>query len=192
MTIRHYERSYETARSVLGFLEVVGWITVAIGALSALVGFGTGGLFSTIYRDPPFSVRLISAVPGLITFISGLFAVCYVQVSRAHVDTAEMTRELLDLTRTSLKEAQARTLPPSKPISVGKTTGLTAKSEPPVFSKLNAPPKKGEDRLVETYKGMDIYRRHDGHYVGKKWFANLARAKAFVDQEKGSDPHRAL
>ena len=99
MTIRHYERSYTTARSVLGFLEVVGWITVAIGVLAALIGFGTGGLLGAMYRDPPFSARLISAIPGVITVVGGFFAVCYVQVSRAHVDTAEMTREMLLLAR---------------------------------------------------------------------------------------------
>ena len=186
MVTRHYERSYVTARNVLSFLEIVGWITVAIGVLAALVGFGTGGLFLTISHDPPFLARLIAAVPGLIIFLSGLFAICYVQVSRSHVDMAEMTRELLDLARTSPKEAQARTSMRPKPVSEDQRTEPAARADPPVSTKRDAP-KKGEERLVETYKGVDIYKRHNGHYVGEKWFANIASAKEFVDHEKGGD-----
>ena len=74
-------------------------IGVGVGAMSAVIGFATGGLISSFYGETPFGARLISAIPGLIACIGGLFSVAYVQVSRATVDTAEMTREILILSR---------------------------------------------------------------------------------------------
>lgn len=97
--MKHYERSYATARSVLSFMELVGWAVAGLGALAALVGLSSGGMMSSLYGDPPMAARLISAVPGMIAFLGGIFAVSYAQTGRAGVDTAEMTRELLTLTK---------------------------------------------------------------------------------------------
>lgn len=194
MTIRHYERSYETARSILGFLEVVGWITVAIGVLIALIGFGTGGLLGTMYRDPPFSARLISAIPGVITFVGGLFSVCYVQVSRAHVDTAEMTREMLLLARkesggsaeSHSQEAESH----SQENSVSKVTSGENIEEQENNSQSDKAIELNEKNRSSGYYGSFVTYRdariisYMGIYAaGGKLVQTIEEAEKFIDDE---------
>lgn len=44
------------------------------------------------------------------------------------------------------------------------------------------PPDKGEQVFVETYKGLPIYHRYDGHYIGEQWFAGIKQARSHIDQ----------
>lgn len=195
MTIRHYERSYTTARSVLGFLEVVGWITVAIGVLAALIGFGTGGLLGAMYRDSPFSARLISAIPGVITFVGGLFSVCYVQVSRAHVDTAEMTREMLLLAR---KESGGSSGEHSQKDNVSESPKVEYKKDKLIdnkYKKLNSKQidiviQLNADGISDVYSGKIIMHREvriifngKEHRTAGRKFATISEAKEFIDDE---------
>ncbi len=187
MTIRHYERSYATARSVLGFLEVVGWITVAIGVLIALIGFGTGGLLGTMYRDPPFSARLISAIPGVVTFVGGLISVCYVQVSRAHVDTAEMTREMLLLAR---KESGGSAGIHSRKNGVSKTPAGENIEEQEDNSPSDKAIELNEKNRSSGYYGSFVTYRdariisYMGIYAaGGKLVQTIEEAEKFIDDE---------
>ena len=97
----NYDRSYKTARAVYFWLELVGWATVVVGVLAALFGLFSGGLLGMMNdgRNLPFLIRLIAMLPGLGMVIGGLFVVAYVQTSRSHVDTAEATREMLEIAR---------------------------------------------------------------------------------------------
>ena len=97
----NYVREYKTARAVYAWLEFVGWATVVLGLILVLAGFATGGIPGMMYeqRDLPFGLRLLAALPGIGTAIAGLFAVAYAQTSRAHVDTAETSREMLEIAR---------------------------------------------------------------------------------------------
>ena len=45
----------------------------------------------------------------------------------------------------------------------------------------------GEQVLVETYKGFEIHRRYNGHYIDERWFAGLKQAKEHIDSI-GSEP----
>ena len=50
--------------------------------------------------------------------------------------------------------------------------------------------KNTEDTLVETYKGVGIYQRNDGYYVGVYRFSNLGAAKRHIDgftSDQGQD-----
>lgn len=90
-------RSYGTARSLFGFLELVAWSAVVIGMLAAFAGADTrsGGMFGG-------NIGIIGAVPGIIITVLGLFQVAIVQAARATVDTAEYTQQMLKIARDQL------------------------------------------------------------------------------------------
>ncbi|APH73426.1 hypothetical protein [Aquibium oceanicum] len=99
-----YERSYGTGRSVCSVLEFFGWVVVVFGILAAFVGVVSGGFLGAMSRgfgerDPHFMVRVIAMIPGLLMVVAGLISVTLAQQSRATLDTAEMTRDLLDLAK---------------------------------------------------------------------------------------------
>lgn len=94
-----YERSYATARTVFSIVEFIGWAVVFIGGLIGIIGFSTGGIFSTFAEEIPFLVRLIAAIPGISSVLLALVTIAVIQSSRANVDTAEMTRDILKLIR---------------------------------------------------------------------------------------------
>ena len=85
-----YRSEYETSRKVSRFLIGLGWFVVVMGVFAAIIGLADG-----------FSSRrgmgLLGAIPGLIAVISGLFMVVAAQVTRATVDNADHTREILKL-----------------------------------------------------------------------------------------------
>lgn len=43
------------------------------------------------------------------------------------------------------------------------------------------PQKEGEQVLTETYNGVQIFQRFNGHYVEEKWFAGIKQARAYID-----------
>jgi len=181
-----YERSYGTARAVFSLLEIVRWIVVGVGAIAvfgavskALSGSGWDALMSAVWA--------VSAV------IVGLNTIAFVQNFRANVDTAEMTRDLLNIAKAYSRSGKVD-LPPAsnaraeKTAEPGKKLWLTI----PVPDLSEARPDKGEKKLSETFMGVEIYQKHDGHYIKDKWFANLDAAKSFVkkvlDEEAKSKP----
>ncbi len=89
-------RSYSAAHAIFRIFETLGWVTVALGALLALIGLASGNfpMFQQI-RDPAFFDRLIAMIPGLLFVEAGFIQIVLVKVSQANVDTAEMTREML-------------------------------------------------------------------------------------------------
>ncbi len=231
-----YERSYETARTVFSILEFAGWIFVGIGVIAVLgssANGGVGGIFGVMF--------------GIGMVIVGLISVAFVQSSRANVDTAEMTRDLLSIARGDSMSAgvtsspisnadEEKTRQPVKEAEPIKNTELVKEVEPVIANsdpvspdrpteparycgshkgveisvaivsgeelffvednsfesyaaakafidethKAKTRPNEGEKRLAETFMGIEIFQKHDGHYIKNRWFANLNAAKAFV------------
>jgi hypothetical protein len=87
-----YRSSYETTRKVSKFISLLGWVTFALGLIGAVMALGN-------YRWGPYWGALLAMVPGLVGVISGLFLVVAGQVSRATVDNADHTREILNVLR---------------------------------------------------------------------------------------------
>ncbi|GLQ32612.1 hypothetical protein [Litoribrevibacter albus] len=83
-----YQSSYSSARTIADVLSVIGWLTVVIGVFSALALASQGSSFD-----------VFAMLPGLGLVISGLFMVVAAQVTRAIVDNADHTREILSLLR---------------------------------------------------------------------------------------------
>ncbi len=82
-----YRSSYETTRKVSKFISLLGWVTFALGLIGAVMALGN-------HWD-----SLLAMLPGLGGAISGLFLVVAGQVSRATVDNADHTREILNILR---------------------------------------------------------------------------------------------
>ena len=83
-----YKSNYNTARTMSDILSVIGWIMVVVGVLGALILASQG-----------YSFNVLAMLPGLAIAISGLFMVVAAQVTKATVDNADQTREIMNLLR---------------------------------------------------------------------------------------------
>jgi hypothetical protein len=168
-------RSYTAAHTIFRILETLGWIIVALGALLALIGLASGNLlmFGT-KGDPTFFGRVIAMIPGLLLVEAGPIHIALVKVGQANVDTAAMTQEILKITMSG-QQVASRSSPPARETPT-LSPPRTSKSELRTHQ-LHA----GQQELAETYKGFEIYRRHNGHYINERWFAGLKRAKEHID-----------
>ncbi len=89
-----YQSNYGVARKISKFLSFIGWLVFAIGVVFSLAGLASGA-------QSPYggSVTLLALLPGIGISISGLFLVAAAQVTRATVDNADHTREILNIIR---------------------------------------------------------------------------------------------
>ena len=149
---------------------------MALGALFAVVGLASGNspMFPQI-RDPAFFDRLIAMIPGFLFVEAGLIQIVLVKVGQANVDTAETTQEILKIAK-SEQQVASRSRPSTREITPQSEAQA---SKPDPSTKLLRP---GEQVLVETYKGVEIHRRYEGHYIDERWFARLKQAKEHIDR----------
>lgn len=163
-----YERTYKTGRAVTGWLEFLGWAIVVLGVIVALAGFASGGFLGMASRNfgggnTPFLFRIISMVPGILVAAGGLMSIMLAQHTKATIDTAEMTRELL-----AIAKGQA-------------DTGQMARSEPRIrSSSYSVLPQQAGD-TIKVYNGQKIIREKDGVSVGERKFANVLQAERWLD-----------
>jgi hypothetical protein len=87
-----YNSDYGAARKVSMFISFLGWLVFAIGLIAAIGGIAAGG--NSRYGN---EMSLIAMFPGIGIAVSGLFLVAGGQVTRATVDNADHTREILNL-----------------------------------------------------------------------------------------------
>jgi len=88
----NYQSQYGAARTVSMFISFLGWAVFAGGIIAAIAGFagmGSGGRYGG-------GVSLLALLPGLGMAVAGLFLVAAGQVTRATVDSADHTREILN------------------------------------------------------------------------------------------------
>jgi len=76
-----YHSEYSTARKISMLISFLGWVVFAGGVIAAFSGMARG---------------LLTSLPGLGIAVSGLFLVAAGQVTRATVDNADHTREILN------------------------------------------------------------------------------------------------
>ena len=168
-------RSYSAAHAIFRIFETLGWIVVALGALLAVIGLASGNfpMFPQI-GDLTFSDRLIAMIPGILLAEAGLIQIVLVKVGQANVDTAETTQEILKIAK-SEQQVASRSRPSTREITPQSEAQA---SKPDPSTKLLRP---GEQVLVETYKGVEIHRRYEGHYIDERWFVGLKKAKEHID-----------
>jgi len=136
MGIYGYDRTYRTARTMLALIEVIGWLVVIGGFGLAVYGTFTGGASKLFNGDPTLNVRILAALPGLGTALGGIFLVAWTQTSRASVDTAEISREMLGYMRRDRKDGKRPDDVPDKAPAIrppkAGAKGGTSVSEPSV------------------------------------------------------------
>lgn len=94
-------RSYEAARRLHSFLGTCAWVVIIAGAF---VAFGGINMASQSFRGAGNEMQVILAgLPGAILAVAGFFALAMVQMGRAAVDTAELTQQVLQVTRAQLE-----------------------------------------------------------------------------------------
>lgn len=86
-------RTYGTGKTVLGFLQFIGWLMVGLGALTALLPY----LDSATRVTTP----MIGIIIGVVIASYGLLVVAISQIGLAQIDTAENTSRILEHMRSS-------------------------------------------------------------------------------------------
>lgn len=86
-----YQSEYVTARMVSKFISFLGWVVFTIGIIVVFASMASNQ--QSIFGDASTYLVLL---PGLATVVSGLFLVAAGQVTRATVDNADHTREILN------------------------------------------------------------------------------------------------
>ena len=172
MAALSHERTYGTARFVFSILEVLGWIAVALGVLSAIFSVFGGRL------------SLLVFAPALYLAISGLVSVTFVQIGRAIVDTAELTRDILCVVR---GESPAEDESPQTAVD-------QSRSWPPDPSKItrsvsNPVLEKGVEleeitRREDEYEDDGITGTIESYEFGGEEFQTLQKAKDARDKSK--------
>lgn len=151
-----YERTYGTARAVFTLLEFIGWLVTVGGVIGLIVGFnGLGYARSNIE-----GIAAISGVAfGILFALLGLISVAFVQMSRANVDQAEMTRDMLRLTRNA-------TFSEDKVIqnTPAKASNVVA------------------GRIMKAYRGYNILREDAGVSVSGIPFGNVMEAEEYINK----------
>lgn len=89
-------QSYQAARGLFNFVGGVAWFAVIAGGLTALLG---GSAAASAARGNEIMAMLLGGAPGAILASVGFFILVHIQTSRAAVDTAEYTQQMLKVTR---------------------------------------------------------------------------------------------
>jgi len=172
-----YTPTYRTARSVLQFVILVGWVLVAIGVIALLAGLGQLGGDSEIGRGAALGLVPIAIVMG----VSGLISVAIGQVGVALLDQSDMTRAVLAIATTFARQqglqtdtatARGATLATSNEVSEGDSSADSPMSQ---------------DYTVRHHKGEIIEKNGRRWRVRGEDFATLGQAKRFLDNNPARD-----
>ena len=81
----------------MAILEISAYATMAVGLGVVIWSFASGGLIVLSGGELTLLSRLIATLPGLGILLLGFYFLVFGQQSRANVDLAETTRELVYL-----------------------------------------------------------------------------------------------
>jgi len=85
-----YVSHYKVARIVVALMSFLGWIACIISIVIAVRAFMSSSNYG-------YEFALLAAVPGLIGAFSGLFIVAMGQLTRATLDSADYSGEMLSI-----------------------------------------------------------------------------------------------
>lgn len=103
--------TYSTARAYTGFLQALGWIVVALGAIAAVAAFANATVVAAL-------------TVGLPPLIGGFALIALAQMMSAQIDTAANTAEIRDLLRRQIQGQAANTATTaagSSAVAIGST-----------------------------------------------------------------------
>ncbi len=176
------ESTYATARSILSFVIILGWISVGLGVL--LTFFAVVAMMDLSGRGLPAGVAAL--IPGLGLAIAGLVQVALGAIGQAVFDQADLQREILRHMRLLTAasgidaaafdtDAEAVSSPASNPRTVGS---LEPDREGAVGGLSDAMGFDSNGRRV--FKGVTIQRVGNRFRVGDRDFATLGQAKRHI------------
>lgn len=175
-------QSYQAARGLFNFVGSIAWIAVIGGGLIALLG---GSAAASAARGNELMAMLLGGVPGAILAFVGFFILVHIQTSRAAVDTAEYTQQMLKVTRDAhdtskqlLKLAQAPKIADYEPT---KDTPSSVRFD---TDKVPAPAPTPVSFAATTkteYGGYIIKEKADRFLVDDREFDTLIDAKLAID-----------
>lgn len=175
-------RSYDGARALFSFLSFLAWSMVIVGVILA---FGGSAAVSQFSRS---TSAIFGALPGIAVSAVGLFLIALVQNSRATVDTAEYTQQMLkvardqlDVSKQSLK--QNHTAPQSYAAVNGSENNESPSKASFVVSDATAP----QSLIQPNAKALtydDITRRNGLYFVGNIEFRELEYAREYVERSQ--------
>lgn len=187
--------NYGTARSVLGFLEILSWLGLGVGILLSIIivgsatrGFGAAGL--------------VSIIPAIVICIGSLIGIAIVQMAKAGVDTADYTYQGLAIARQQLEISKRALAQPTQPQSFADlpTPATAAPAAPEATADAAShrasgaalpakrpaagpPPEPGQS--MWRYRDAQINRTRHGYLFEGETFRTLDLAKEAVDRERG-------
>lgn len=182
-----YQNSYQTARSILGFVTVIGWIAAGIGVIVLLMAISAMGADR---YGPGEAVAIARGVSGGLAFVGGLVTVAFAQVQFATLDQADISREMLRLMRSESTEGDADRGPSPAPDVPAGRAQMNEQFSPDTAGKVGVKGAVSRDTGwqdgVYHRNGYSIekvgynYRvRDDG--TGKQ-FPTLGKAKDYIDR----------
>lgn len=191
--------NYGAARSILGLAEILLWCGIGLGLIVAMIA---GGAASAGFG----SSGLLAAIPGVAISLFCFVGIVLVQMSKATVDTADYTfqmlkvaRDQLDVSKSALQHAEKSSSYAARqgeetaasPAGVTKPEGLAAEvtqtklnegDAVPSFMRLGGPTPNSSS--VTEYRGHLIERSIHGFNTQDKKFPSLELAKKYIDGQK--------
>ena len=155
-----YERTYATARTAFWILETVALLVVLGGVIALFAGLSQ---LSEIRSEFEAFATFGGIAAGILFTLVGLISVAFVQTSRANVDQAEMTRDMLALMRRS-----------------GQKPGGTMQNASPNASTAAV------GSVIKTHRGYPIIKHEDGVSVSGSVFMNALEAEEFINGMESS------
>ena len=108
-------RSYGLARFIFGVIGFFGGLIVLTGGVIAVVGAYIAMQYWPLEPETIWAGAFLGVVPGIWVSMNGFFLIAAVQNSRADVDVAEYSQQILDVSRKQLEAVRelARAAPRS-------------------------------------------------------------------------------
>ena len=104
------DSNYKTAKNMSQIISFIGWILLIAGIVISIVGLNIGinlGVGARGGASSNIILSIINMLPGLVTAISGLFIITAGQLTRATLDNADYTREILNIAIKTIKVESA-------------------------------------------------------------------------------------
>jgi len=99
-----YQSNYDTAIVISRIIVYIGWFVVAVGIIVATIGIIAAFIYFVFPENQDGSISYFSIIYGFAVTISGLFLVVGAQVTRAIIDNADNTREMLKIIKNKLND----------------------------------------------------------------------------------------
>lgn len=156
-------QKYASARNIMDFVGIVGWVAFAAGLIVLVMGISKAS-----------QTGAIGVGAGISIAIGGLIQVAMAQVSVAILDMADNSREALALQRAIAENAGISQAVAPTPALVTAVNDKAAGQTP------------GKRENVTIYMGEEIEKEGNRyHWKGQK-FLTLGKAKAAIKLAKGN------